>query len=291
MCSIHPQTLAHTESNSKGKKSQLNAENATSGELDKRSSNKHISSDDDSSHGVGMTTNLQTMMHLLKGNIGTGILAMPNAFSNSGLLTGTILLPIIGGIAVHCMQMLVNSHSRLNHRLNHGYINYEDVRINNLSHLATPSSQLPCSALLHDSGDRTSTRFRTKETARFVRLRTQAGHHVPADHSTRLLLRLLVVRREHVKRCPAQLDSRNYQFELVHDHVDRTAAHDLLLFRSRSEDALPFLHVSQHTAEYRHSDHLLGLAASVAAQLGTTGVQLFRHSSAVLWNCCVRVRR
>ena len=32
----------------------------------------------------GATTNLQTMMHMFKGNIGTGILAMPYAFSNIG---------------------------------------------------------------------------------------------------------------------------------------------------------------------------------------------------------------
>ena len=34
----------------------------------------------------GATTNLQTMMHIFKGNIGTGILAMPYAFSNGGEL-------------------------------------------------------------------------------------------------------------------------------------------------------------------------------------------------------------
>lgn len=75
----------------------------------------------------GITTNLQTMMHLLKGNIGTGVLAMPNAFGNSGLITGTILLPVIGAIAVHCMQTLVQSHARLNQRLKLGFMNYEDV--------------------------------------------------------------------------------------------------------------------------------------------------------------------
>jgi len=62
---------------------------------------------------TGSTSNLQTMMHLLKGNIGTGILATPNAFGNSGLLTGAILLPIIGSTAVHCMHLLVNSHNRI----------------------------------------------------------------------------------------------------------------------------------------------------------------------------------
>jgi len=75
----------------------------------------------------GSTSNLQTMMHLLKGNIGTGILAMPNAFGNSGLLTGSILLPIIGSIAVHCMHLLVNSHNKIVKRFGCNPMDYEDV--------------------------------------------------------------------------------------------------------------------------------------------------------------------
>jgi len=49
------------------------------------------------------------MIHLLKGNVGTGILAMPDAFKNTRLVVvfiGTLLMVII---CTHCMHMLVRS--------------------------------------------------------------------------------------------------------------------------------------------------------------------------------------
>lgn len=48
------------------------------------------------------------MIHLLKGNIGTGILAMPDAFRNAGLVVGTIGTLLMGAICTHCMHMLVS---------------------------------------------------------------------------------------------------------------------------------------------------------------------------------------
>lgn len=53
------------------------------------------------------TSNLDTMIHLLKGNIGSGILAMPDAFSNAGLVVGTIGTLFMGFVCTHCMHMLV----------------------------------------------------------------------------------------------------------------------------------------------------------------------------------------
>ncbi|XP_054710008.1 proton-coupled amino acid transporter-like protein CG1139 isoform X2 [Uloborus diversus] len=63
------------------------------------------------------TSNISTMMHLLKGNIGTGILAMPNAISNAGLLVGSVGIPILGVFCVHCMHLLVISSKSLSRRL------------------------------------------------------------------------------------------------------------------------------------------------------------------------------
>lgn len=42
------------------------------------------------------------MIHLLKGNIGTGIFAMPDAFKNAGLLVGSVGIPVMALICVHC---------------------------------------------------------------------------------------------------------------------------------------------------------------------------------------------
>ncbi|XP_018022023.1 proton-coupled amino acid transporter 2-like [Hyalella azteca] len=59
----------------------------------------------------------QTLIHLIKGNLGTGILAMPDALKNSGLLTGCCLLPIIALICVHCMHLLIWTTNELQARL------------------------------------------------------------------------------------------------------------------------------------------------------------------------------
>lgn len=53
------------------------------------------------------TSNLDTMIHLLKGNIGTGILAMPDAFRNAGWLVGIVGTMFMAIISTHCMHVLV----------------------------------------------------------------------------------------------------------------------------------------------------------------------------------------
>ncbi|XP_053686201.1 proton-coupled amino acid transporter-like protein pathetic [Sabethes cyaneus] len=50
-----------------------------------------------------------TLIHLIKGSLGTGILAMPLAFKNGGLVFGLIGTIAICFIYVHCVQLLVGT--------------------------------------------------------------------------------------------------------------------------------------------------------------------------------------
>lgn len=57
--------------------------------------------------------NVDTLIHLLKGSLGTGILAMPNGFHNSGWVVGLIGTIIIGIICTYCVHMLLRAQYEL----------------------------------------------------------------------------------------------------------------------------------------------------------------------------------
>uniref|UniRef100_A0A0A9W394 Proton-coupled amino acid transporter 1 n=1 Tax=Lygus hesperus TaxID=30085 RepID=A0A0A9W394_LYGHE len=73
------------------------------------------------------TSNFDTMVHLLKGNIGTGILAMPDAFLNAGLAVGVVGTLMMGAICTHCMHMLVNCAHELCRRNQAPYLTFSQV--------------------------------------------------------------------------------------------------------------------------------------------------------------------
>lgn len=72
-------------------------------------------------------SNCETMIHLLKGNMGTGIFAIPDAFKNAGLLVGSIGLPLMAIICVHCMHILTKCSNVMKKRKGIQYMDYADV--------------------------------------------------------------------------------------------------------------------------------------------------------------------
>lgn len=58
-------------------------------------------------------SNMDTLIHLLKGSLGTGILAMPNAFNHSGFVVGSIGTIVIGLICTYCIHLLIKAEYEL----------------------------------------------------------------------------------------------------------------------------------------------------------------------------------
>lgn len=75
----------------------------------------------------GKTTNLECLMHLLKGMIGSGILALPVAYKNGGLWTSFAVIFVVGVICTECMHMLVKSGNELCKRTGVSHLDYASV--------------------------------------------------------------------------------------------------------------------------------------------------------------------
>ncbi len=56
---------------------------------------------------------METMVHIVKGNIGIGILTLPMAIRNSGLIFGVFGIGVIAAISVYCMKLLVRAAHRV----------------------------------------------------------------------------------------------------------------------------------------------------------------------------------
>ncbi|KAG5673654.1 hypothetical protein PVAND_003682 [Polypedilum vanderplanki] len=73
------------------------------------------------------TSDMDTLTHLLKASLGTGILAMPLAFSYSGLVTGIFATILTALICTHCAYILVKCSHSLYYRTRRSTMNFSEV--------------------------------------------------------------------------------------------------------------------------------------------------------------------
>ncbi|KAK0087635.1 hypothetical protein PV325_000514 [Microctonus aethiopoides] len=73
------------------------------------------------------TSDLDTLIHLLKGSLGSGILAMPLAFRNAGLYFGLFATFFIGIVCTYCVHILVKCAHKLCRRTQTPSLGYADV--------------------------------------------------------------------------------------------------------------------------------------------------------------------
>ena len=102
------------------------------GDIDERNITQPIdhallNNDDDAERDKQSISNSSAIINLLKGSIGTGILAMPDAIKNSGLVVGPIGLVVISVICVFSMHMLVDCAQILSSRTQKPFMDYADV--------------------------------------------------------------------------------------------------------------------------------------------------------------------
>ncbi|XP_076386106.1 proton-coupled amino acid transporter 2 isoform X1 [Megachile rotundata] len=74
-------------------------------------------------HGISVhhpTSYLETMMHLFKGNVGSGIFALGDAFKHAGLALAPPLTIFLGIICVHAQHILIKCNDEVMRRVNDG---------------------------------------------------------------------------------------------------------------------------------------------------------------------------
>lgn len=84
---------------------------------------------------------MDTLIHLLKGSLGSGILAMPLAFSHAGLFLGLACTFAIGAICTYCVHILVKSAHELCRRTRVPSLGFAEVA--EAAFLAGPKSFHP----------------------------------------------------------------------------------------------------------------------------------------------------
>ncbi|KAK9500843.1 hypothetical protein O3M35_002027 [Rhynocoris fuscipes] len=75
------------------------------------------------------TTYFETLIHMLKASLGTGILAMPDAFNNAGYMVATIGTLAIGFLCTYSIHILISSEYELCRRKRQPSMNYPATAI------------------------------------------------------------------------------------------------------------------------------------------------------------------
>ena len=79
----------------------------------------------ESEHSI---SNFESIIHLSVGNVGMGVLTLPMAYHNAGLLFGIFGLGFIAFVCIYCMCMLVNAaHKTCARRPHITYLDYADT--------------------------------------------------------------------------------------------------------------------------------------------------------------------
>lgn len=86
---------------------------------------------------------MDTLIHLLKGSLGSGILAMPLAFAHAGLFLGLVCTFAIGFICTYCVHILVKCAHELSRRTKVPSLGFAEVA--EAAFLAGPPSVQPWS--------------------------------------------------------------------------------------------------------------------------------------------------
>ncbi|KAJ0179147.1 hypothetical protein K1T71_004859 [Dendrolimus kikuchii] len=73
------------------------------------------------------TSTLGAFFHLLKSSLGSGLLAMPAAFKNIGIIPGCIGTVLVGIIATHCVHILVSTSRQVCKESKLGSLSYTDT--------------------------------------------------------------------------------------------------------------------------------------------------------------------
>jgi len=102
---FHDIDLNRTASQENAEYVRLNTQESSSGSF--HPSSLHTSTDNPVASRRGNTSELGALMHIVKGNIGTGLLGLPLAISHAGVWVGPLGLLAMGLICIYCMHLLI----------------------------------------------------------------------------------------------------------------------------------------------------------------------------------------